>query len=756
MHSTRVLRQPASGREPPLRGPPRARADTRRAALGPILWQAARVSSASAACDPRRRGCTRRRLWRPGLSLAFATGLALFGTSLRAVADDPSARWPRWPGEVATIVAPLYDANATEGAQIRALAELSGFRTAVIETHVLYALGRPSNALQSRALTMCSSRRIRRCAEPAIAQMRSDPTLAALAANVVALDPTGPRLEALFEAMALGSDSVRVASIRALGGAPLSDLDRDRVRERLIAKLNDISAEVRAAAATSLGLLRAREASPALARALEDPDPSVVEAAAQGLADLEDARALPALVRIAERSIDANLVKLALRSIARLPGQAADAQLLAWLEARPPRISLDQLVGAIGLRDPSPALVEELVMRLRIPSLRGPAESILRLMGPGAAPHVRAQWRDDDDRSTQSTLADLLASWSSEENDAGAAAEFAHDPATQRRSLHAVPGSVEQQDDARATRDQIAIVRMWSEPEIATALAQRWLAPNSNSAASIESALVALASRDVGDAPLGSRSEQRWRVATLRAVALDPQRPIEARCLATQALGAEVERPAEQTLIELRSASSAALRACSIAVLLRRSIAAKSAHARNRRAVRALIRSALADPSERVRLSVCLAMIEATLADAGSVRLGDMVRAVQRDASHDSRDSVRQAALVLATLHGGLPEDGTTARTRPRSTGRNHAATLGRDHGHVRGPGPRTISDPMPGSNLVSRPGFVLLESPHGASLEVPVWGARRWSLVRLPADWRPVYRSIPPVQDPLGPWNFD
>jgi HEAT repeat protein len=76
---------------------------------------------------------------------------------------------------------------------------------------------------------------------------------------------------------------------RAQAVSALGMLSRDAHAERLAVKaLGDEKPEVRAAAATALGAMRAVSAIPALRKALKDPEVSVVLAAAQSLLTLKD------------------------------------------------------------------------------------------------------------------------------------------------------------------------------------------------------------------------------------------------------------------------------------------------------------------------------------------------------------------------------------------------------------------------------------------------------------------------------------
>jgi HEAT repeat protein/beta-lactamase regulating signal transducer with metallopeptidase domain len=70
------------------------------------------------------------------------------------------------------------------------------------------------------------------------------------------------------------------------------------VVEALVARLQDENAEVRRAAAHSLGRLKDSRAVPGLIGALKDSDPQVRASAAEALAEFEDSRAIPPLVAL--------------------------------------------------------------------------------------------------------------------------------------------------------------------------------------------------------------------------------------------------------------------------------------------------------------------------------------------------------------------------------------------------------------------------------------------------------------------------
>ena len=92
------------------------------------------------------------------------------------------------------------------------------------------------------------------------------------------------------------SASPAVASVKSHESIAKQDTNADTgVVNALIARLDDENAEVRSAAAHSLGRLKDSRAVPGLIGALKDPDARVRVSAAEALAEFEDTRAIPPL-----------------------------------------------------------------------------------------------------------------------------------------------------------------------------------------------------------------------------------------------------------------------------------------------------------------------------------------------------------------------------------------------------------------------------------------------------------------------------
>jgi HEAT repeat protein/beta-lactamase regulating signal transducer with metallopeptidase domain len=92
------------------------------------------------------------------------------------------------------------------------------------------------------------------------------------------------------------SQSPSVAAVTSRAATATQDISADTgVVNALIARLQDENADVRRAAARSLGQLQDPRAVPGLIGVLKDSDPKVRASAAEALGELEDPRALPAL-----------------------------------------------------------------------------------------------------------------------------------------------------------------------------------------------------------------------------------------------------------------------------------------------------------------------------------------------------------------------------------------------------------------------------------------------------------------------------
>jgi HEAT repeat protein/beta-lactamase regulating signal transducer with metallopeptidase domain len=96
-----------------------------------------------------------------------------------------------------------------------------------------------------------------------------------------------------------GSQLLRAASVMSDKSSPMQIVNADTgVVNALIARLGDEDADVRRAAAHSLGQLKDSRAVPGLIGALKDSDPKVRASAAEALAEFEDSRAIAPLAAL--------------------------------------------------------------------------------------------------------------------------------------------------------------------------------------------------------------------------------------------------------------------------------------------------------------------------------------------------------------------------------------------------------------------------------------------------------------------------
>jgi len=96
-----------------------------------------------------------------------------------------------------------------------------------------------------------------------------------------------------------GSQLLRAASVMSDKSSPMQIVSADTgVVNALIARLGDEDADVRRAAAHSLGQLKDSRAVPGLIGALKDSDPKVRASAAEALAEFEDSRAIAPLAAL--------------------------------------------------------------------------------------------------------------------------------------------------------------------------------------------------------------------------------------------------------------------------------------------------------------------------------------------------------------------------------------------------------------------------------------------------------------------------
>ncbi len=120
-------------------------------------------------------------------------------------------------------------------------------------------------------------------------------------------------------------------------GAPEGTHADTGVVNALIARLEDENAEVRSAAAHSLGRLKDSRAVPGLIGALKDPEPKVRAAAAEALAEFEDSRAIMPLVGLLNDQ-SAEVKQTALDALSNFDGTLPSAAILPLLSDPDPEV----------------------------------------------------------------------------------------------------------------------------------------------------------------------------------------------------------------------------------------------------------------------------------------------------------------------------------------------------------------------------------------------------------------------------------
>lgn len=136
--------------------------------------------------------------------------------------------------------------------------------------------------------------------------------------------------------------------IRLAAADALGLLEDPTVAQDLIASLEDATAEVRCAAVEALDRLRAVEAGAALVTRLEqDDDPSVVIATIVALADLDHQDATSALVRRLDDDVEGIRIA-ALEALGRIGGAAVGSRLIEQLERETSRGGITEAAVAIG------------------------------------------------------------------------------------------------------------------------------------------------------------------------------------------------------------------------------------------------------------------------------------------------------------------------------------------------------------------------------------------------------------------------
>ena len=180
----------------------------------------------------------------------------------------------------------------------------------------------------------------------------------------------------------------------------------------LMLALRDEDAEVRRAAANSLGNLATPRAVPALVAALRDEDPEVRESAADALSNIGDPRAVNPLIALLGDPV-ADIRRTAIDALGQFEEQVPVAPILRLLSDSDPEIrhSAAHLIGQLGDRSAVPALSRAL--RDEDPEVREAAlESLGEIGDPSAASAIAGALGDANvevRRQAFSTLREMNA-----------------------------------------------------------------------------------------------------------------------------------------------------------------------------------------------------------------------------------------------------------------------------------------------------------------------------------------------------------
>lgn len=349
--------------------------------------------------------------WRP---VPFAS--VLLAAGLVAAAPVDARRWPRWPTEIDRRAAPLRvvegDARWQDHDRRGALVALDGYATAAIAPWVVHALADPSTEVKREALRICFERELQACLPGAatLLERSGEPSLRVAAMRVLAIDPTGARLDLLLAALRDDNDAIRAQAATIVGWADTQGEARTKVRTALAAKLGDLSALVRQAAIEGLAILGAPELTLTLTRVLDDPEPAVRSAAARALGTSGDRNASAALVRATGAANEPQVVRTAIAALVQLGGADADAHLLSLLDDPPAGLTAGEIAELVGLHaDPSPALLAGLRARLRDPASTRAMLRTLVLLGDAALPAIEAELAAGPAPDTAQELARIVA-----------------------------------------------------------------------------------------------------------------------------------------------------------------------------------------------------------------------------------------------------------------------------------------------------------------------------------------------------------
>lgn len=570
---------------------------------------------------------------RPSRVKPWLLGAALLGPSGIVAADRP--RFPRWPTEVDRIAGPLYsrgsDRPASERMRADALLALDAYATEVIEGPLLWALDDPSLQVRREALRLCFERAVTSCIDGAATLYNDglEPSLRIAALRVLALDPNPRSASILIAALRDGSESIRSQAAEFVGTAPLDATMHGKARAALLAKLPDVSAVVRRAAVTSLGLLGPGDGALAIARVLDDPEPTVRAAAADALRRMRDDRVVPALRRAVQAPNEPVVAKALVEALAVLETADGEQDLLALIDDPPQGLNTYQIATAVARRpEPSATLITGLIERLREPPLAPACLNALLILGPRARAGIQAAL----DRGVEAPIAVELSRLVA-----------ALDPPTKALAHQPWPAPPDQARWKARVSGPGASERV----EAGLALGQRAPAWFGDAAAAWLSDatlpsqrrgwLVALA-RATGPLELGAAGPRA--VARVSQWAQDPTIGSDDRCLAVLALGTvgspdargSTARRAQAAVRDATADRDPVVRACAAA-------AAPSAGLTTDVRVEGL----LADPDPRVRTLAVLAV--GTLApDDRSKAMRSRVAVLQH---HDPSGPVREAAQFI-------------------------------------------------------------------------------------------------------------
>jgi HEAT repeat protein len=565
-------------------------------------------------------------------SLAASILASVFFAS-PAQADD---RWPVWPTEVDRLTERLFDVAGTpESERTAAFWRLHQYATPLISKAAVKAAADPAVQIRSEALELCRLREIKACIPAAVRAWNSaaDVSERMKALAVIALDPSEARALVLFGALRDPDERIRWSAVRLIARAPFSTETRDEARNQLLAKLTDAASRVRADAAEGLALLGGNESSLAIVRLLDDPDPLVREAAARALGRFADDRAKPALLRAIDRGGTPHFVRAAIASLAQLPGEDVDEELLRLFDQPMQRSATRaDAAEAIGRRaEPSDLLVRGMIDRLREDDLRLHAVNALLRMGATAVPALKRA----RDRGLEPSLAmevDRLLD-AQDLPDKAPKMKIERPARSDRAGWHVLLARHDGALTDAAAGELAQAPPEWLEGSIVRAIA------TAGRPSQARPFLVALAT---SKQPMLRNRSAAFEWMKLVAWASDPRGSAEDRCLAIAAAAAAPKRHTREIrteLLRLTDDSPAAVRAC-LAMHL------------GRLDLQGPLLLLLRDPAPAVRAGAALGA--ASLRRPGRETLSTLVAQSSADEATEARGS---ATWALARIEAGTQSE---------------------------------------------------------------------------------------------------